>query len=109
MTKKLISVGHAPYYAVIFTSLRTGVNTDYQETNELLFAEAEKVNGFLGQEAVRDGLGIAVSYWKTLEAVNEWRNNVHHKMAKARGISEWYTEYNIRICKVEHENHFVKE
>jgi len=106
--EELLLINELPYYAVIFTSIRTDVKEDYAETNDFLEEAAAAISGFLGQEATRDGIGIAVSYWKDLESIDEWRKHLSHKDAKARGIREWYKTYTIRICKVESHNHFVK-
>lgn len=104
-----LNIVELPYYAVIFTSLRTVVVEDYAETNAVLEQAAKEIPGFLGQEAVRDGLGIAVSYWRDMESINTWRENVQHKQAKMRGAKEWYTHYSVRICKVESHNYFSKQ
>jgi heme-degrading monooxygenase HmoA len=105
---QLLHFSELPYYAVIFTSIRTEVTEDYTETNNVLTEAASAVPGFLGQESTRDGLGIAVSYWKDLESIDQWRKHLAHQTAKQRGIREWYKTYTLRICKVESHNHFVK-
>jgi heme-degrading monooxygenase HmoA len=105
---KPLHISDLPYYAVIFTSTRTDVMHDYSETNALLELSAKEIPGFLGQEAVRDRLGIAVSYWRDLQSIETWRKNLQHQSAKMRGIKEWYTHYSIRICKVESHNYFSK-
>lgn len=103
-----LHIADLPYYAVIFTSTRTNVKKDYAETNILLEELAKNIPGFLGQEAVREGLGIAVSYWRDVESIDVWRKNLQHQMAKIRGVKEWYSHYSIRICKVESHNYFSK-
>ena len=105
----ILKFDELPYYAVIFTSIRTDVADDYAATNDMLTEEAEKIPGFLGQEATRDGLGIAVSYWRDLESIDIWRKHVAHQQAKSRGAREWYKAYSVRICKVESHNHFFKD
>lgn len=92
-----------PYYAVIFTSIRTDVEEEYYETNELLMKKAEDYDGFIHQDAVRDGLGIAISYWRDLESIQAWRKDMDHIVAKERGKKEWYSQYSVRIAKVERE------
>ncbi|NND93597.1 MAG: antibiotic biosynthesis monooxygenase [Flavobacteriales bacterium] len=92
-----------PYYAVIFTSVRTDVDEGYLETNELLMKKAHEYEGFLHQDAVRDGIGIAISYWRDLESIIEWRKDSDHILAKGRGKKEWYRQYSVRIAKVESE------
>ena len=62
---------------------------------------AQEQQGYLGIESARDGLGITVSYWKDLDSIKQWKNNVEHIQAQAEGKSRWYTQYNVRIAKVE--------
>src|SRR5262249_14854953 len=60
-----------PYYAVIFTSLRTEVEEGYDATSDRMIELAAEQPGFLGVESARgeDGLGITVSYWENEEAI----------------------------------------
>jgi len=95
-----------PYYAVIFTSLRTEEDHGYSSTSELMFQLAEKQTGFLGAESVRDVLGITVSYWRDLESIKKWKNHVAHANARNRGRSEWYRSFKVRIAKVERDYGF---
>jgi heme-degrading monooxygenase HmoA len=64
--------------------------------------------GYLGIESARssDGVGITVSYWKSLDAIRAWKAQVEHQVAQARGRSDWYTWYRIRVCRVEDEYDF---
>ncbi|WP_392564478.1 antibiotic biosynthesis monooxygenase [Orbus wheelerorum] len=73
-----------------------------------LLIEVEKRDGFLGADSVRDsqGLGITVSYWSTIEAIEKWKNDTLHCQGKDRGKKQWYEEYTIRICTVEYEHSF---
>ncbi len=97
-----------PYYAVIFTSTLKITDEEYFETNELLIKELEKQDGYLGHESARDSIGITVSYWKDMESIKSWRNNKFHKDAQAKGKSKWYSEYAVRIAKVEHDYSLLK-
>ena len=89
-----------PYYAVIFTSIRTEGDNGYAETAERILALARQQPGFLGYESARNDIGISVSYWSSLEAITAWRNNPSHKQVQSRA-DEWYADSRIRICKVE--------
>lgn len=89
-----------PYYAVIFTSIRTDGDNGYAEAADNILALARQQPGFLGYESARNGLGISVSYWSSLEAIKAWRNNPSHKAVQARA-DKWYADSRIRICKVE--------
>ncbi len=90
-----------PYYAVIFTSLRTDVAEGYEDTAERMVELAAQQPGFLGVESARDGLGITVSYWESPEAIRAWKNNAEHKLAQKMGLDKWYSTYKTRVCKVE--------
>ena len=97
-----------PYYAVIFTSLRTDVEEDYASTAEKMVALAAEQPGFLGVESARSGLGITVSYWESMEAIRNWKRNTDHLLAQQNGRDHWYAAYHTRICKVEREYGFKK-
>lgn len=98
-----------PYYAVIFTSLLTDDLTEYNETAERMEELAKQQEGYLGIESARNDVGITVSYWKDLESIVNWKNNVEHTEARNRGREQWYKQYQLRICKVEREYGFLKE
>lgn len=90
-----------PYYAVIFTSLRTEGDDGYAAMADLMEQLASKQPGYLGIESARSGLGITVSYWDSLEAIQRWKENIQHAVAQQRGKEAWYSAYHVRICKVE--------
>ncbi|MGD8192229.1 antibiotic biosynthesis monooxygenase family protein [Brevibacillus ginsengisoli] len=92
-----------PYYAVIFTSLRTEADNGYAEMAEKMVRMASEQPGFLGVESVRDdsGFGITVSYWESEEAIRNWKANTEHRIAQAKGKSEWYEQFMTRVAKVE--------
>ena len=50
---------------------------------------AEQQPGYLGIEAFRDGLGITVSYWQSLDAIKAWKQNVEHLNAQQHGRDKW--------------------
>lgn len=97
-----------PYYAVIFTTIVTNNLEGYNETAERMEALAKLQKGYLGIESARNELGITVSYWQTLEDIVAWKNNVEHTEARNLGREKWYQQYQLRICKVEHEYGFKK-
>ena len=91
-----------PYYAVIFTSLRTEGDNGYVETAKHMLELASKQPGFLGFETARQELGISVSYWSSSEAIRRWKDNVIHRRAQDRA-KEWYKAFRVRVCRVENE------
>ena len=97
-----------PYYAVIFTSLRTGGDNGYSEMAERMFHLAAEQEGYLGVESAREELGITVSYWASLEAIKAWKRNADHIFAQQQGRNVWYASYRLRICKVERDYGFER-
>lgn len=92
-----------PYYAVIFTSLRTEGDQDYGEAAQRMVELARQQPGFLGVESARgeDGLGITVSYWSNEAAILAWKRHAEHSEIRERGRSTWYQAFHTRVCKVE--------
>lgn len=95
-----------PYYAVIFTSTLTSNTKGYNEMSKKMEALAKKQGGFLGIDSAREGVGITVSYWESLEAIKTWKQNSEHLFAQQKGKEQWYSWYNTKICKVEREYEF---
>ncbi len=93
-----------PYYAVIFSSRRTGKdNQGYAEMAARMDELAATMPGYLGIESIRsaDDETITVSYWTDEEAIRNWRTNAEHRLAQDMGKSTWYDHYELRIAKVE--------
>jgi heme-degrading monooxygenase HmoA len=90
-----------PYYAVIFTSLRTEGDKGYGQMADRMLELAAWQPGFLGVESAREDLGITVSYWADLESIRQWKANVEHQVAQRLGREQWYSSFKIRIAKVE--------
>ncbi len=97
------------YYAVIFTSLLSEDTDGYQAMAQQMEALAKQQPGYLGFESARDGLGIAVSYWESLDAIQQWKQNLDHLQAQNLGRERWYQWYKTRICKVEREYEFRRK
>jgi len=98
-----------PYYAVIFSSIRTDVEDGYAEMANYMHELAQEQEGFLGMETARDGVGITVSYWRDLESIKKWKKHADHRVAQERGKSEWYKAYKTRIAKVERDYGFSQK
>lgn len=97
-----------PYYAVIFTTVLNAEIDGYLETAQRMEELAKLQNGYLGIESARSEVGITVSYWKSLDDILNWKNNVEHTEARNLGRDKWYKKYQLRICKVEREYGFEK-
>ncbi|MAX81712.1 MAG: antibiotic biosynthesis monooxygenase [Crocinitomicaceae bacterium] len=95
-----------PYYAVIFTSIRTDKEDDYAQTARLMLELAQQQDGFLGIESARDTLGITVSYWRDLASIQNWKQQTDHLVAQQKGKTDWYKHYKTRIALVERDYGF---
>ncbi|GIO30876.1 MULTISPECIES: antibiotic biosynthesis monooxygenase family protein [Paenibacillus] len=96
-----------PYYAVIFASERTEEDRGYGKMADKMVELASRQDGFLGMENANDeGLGIMVSYWDSLEAIQRWKENAGHQAAQERGKSGWYQSFALRVSKVESDRYF---
>ena len=92
-----------PYYAVIFTSLRTAGDAGYRRMSERMVELAAQQPGFLGVDSAReaDGCGITVSYWKDEDSIRGWKAHLEHTVAQRLGKEKWYAAYSLRVAKVE--------
>lgn len=92
-----------PYYAVVFTAKLAKSAPGYAKMADEMTTLAAQQPGYLGLESTRDesGLGITVSYWKDEESIRNWKAQIDHNGAQKLGKSQWYTAYNLRVCKVE--------
>ncbi len=90
-----------PYYAVIFTSVRTEGDNGYAEMANRMVDLACQQDGFLGVESARNEVGITVSYLRDLEAIKKWKENTEHTFARERGRQNWYKFFRVRIARVD--------
>lgn len=99
----------APYYAVIFTSVRTEVDNGYEQMAEKMVELASQQDGFLGVESARNEIGITVSYWRDLQSIKKWKEHAEHTIAREKGRKIWYEAFKTRIAKVESDYGFNKD
>ena len=92
-----------PCFAVIFSSLRTPGDRDYEATAGRMTELAQGMPGYLGMESARgaDGFGITVSYWRDEASIAAWKRESEHVLAQERGQREWYAHYELRVARVD--------
>ena len=95
-----------PYYAVIFSTVRTEGDHGYSAMAALMEELAQQQKGYLGIESTRAKMGITVSYWKNLESIRAWKQHTEHVVAQKKGKAIWYSQYKLRIAKVERDYGF---
>ncbi len=103
----LANTPEPPYYAVIFSNVRTEQDPrGYAAMADQMVELAFRQPGFLGVESVRDveGQGITVSYWESEEAIQAWKADTAHQVAQAKGKADWYADYRLRVALVQREN-----
>lgn len=73
---------NTPYYAVIFTSTQKEYIEGYQDMAIKMEELAKTQKGFLGIDSAKETVGITVSYWESLEAIKNWKQNTEHLLAQ---------------------------
>ena len=98
-----------PYYAVIFTSTQTENIEGYEKMALEMETLAKQQEGFIAIDSARNEIGITISYWQSLDAIKNWKQHSDHLIAQQKGRNNWYSWYNVKICKVEREYEFNAE
>jgi heme-degrading monooxygenase HmoA len=99
-----------PYYAVVFTTVRTQEQSGYRDTNARMEELVKDVPGYLGMDHAQNpgGLGITVAYFRDADALTQWRTNAEHQAAQKRGRDSWYDSYTLHVAKVERSHTFKR-
>lgn len=100
-----------PEFAVIFTSQRSpGDDGAYLQAAQRMMDLAQLQPGFIKADSVRDdgGLGITVSYWSSLKAIDGWKNQVEHLAVQKQGKHKWYQSFTIKVCRIERGSDFAR-
>ena len=98
-----------PYFAVIFTSIQTENIEGYEKMALEMETLAKQQEGFIAIDSARNEIGITISYWQSLDAIKNWKQHSDHLIAQQKGRNNWYSWYNVKICKVEREYEFNAE
>lgn len=77
---------------------------DYLALGAALRADVEKIDGFISIERfgslVEEGKLVSLSFWRDEAAIDEWRNQMAHRKAQARGRAQYFKDYRLRVSKV---------
>jgi heme-degrading monooxygenase HmoA len=93
-----------PYWAVIFTAVQSGADTEHYESKAARMVElAHQQPGFLGYETAQaaGNAEITICYWQEEAQIRAWKQHAEHLEAQRLGREVWYSGYSIRIVKVE--------
>lgn len=102
----LAKTPHPPYYAVIFSSVRTSEDDGYSAMAQQMLELASQQDGYLGVESAKNSAGITVSYWENLESIRRWKMNADHQLAQEYGRTKWYKAFKVRVARVEYDYEF---
>lgn len=92
-----------PYYTVLFTIQTTGENKEALSRVDNRMLELAAMNpGFIGSESLEDeeGFILMMTYWKDLESIKAFTENVEHQHIQEKGKSIWFKKKVIRIAHV---------
>jgi heme-degrading monooxygenase HmoA len=82
----------------------SGRKEDYLSIAAALRAELETMDGFISVERFQSltdpGKLLSLSFWRDEEAVQRWRNEVHHRESQAAGRGGIFADYRLRIASV---------
>lgn len=109
---ELATTPEPPYFAVIFSSVRTAHDDEgYAAAADRMAQLASEQPGYLGVDSVRstDGVGITVSYWSSEAAIVAWRRNAEHTIVREQGRKSWYSQYELRVARVDRAYGFVRQ
>ncbi|MFI6482391.1 antibiotic biosynthesis monooxygenase family protein [Nonomuraea sp. NPDC050663] len=97
----IVTLPSPPYYAVIAPAVLRHDLAGHGRMADAAMRAASGLDGFHGIEVcAQPGFAMAVSYWRSLEAIDEWRRHRTHEQAKSLGRSRWFDQYATRIAQV---------
>ena len=95
------------YWAVIFTSVKSGSLEGYENHSKQIEAIIEEQPGFIGVDHFsNEEQDITISYWEDEASIRKWKSNDIHRLAQEMGKSKWYLHYKTRVARVEREYEF---
>jgi len=82
---------------------------DYLALAGSLRPELEKIDGFIANDRFvsrrREGRVLSLSVWRDEKAVIRWRTLARHHHAQARGRTEIFADYHLRVGEITADNH----
>jgi heme-degrading monooxygenase HmoA len=91
--------------AVIFEVWpKAGHKQQYLDLAAALRPQLERIDGFISVERFESlyepGKMLSLSFWRDEAAVQAWRNLEAHRAAQAKGRTEVFADYRLRIAGV---------
>ena len=91
--------------AVIFElEPRPGKTAEYLDEAAALAPLLEQIDGFISIERFESlthpGRILSLSLWRDEAAIAQWRNMEAHRHAQAKGLSDIFSDYRLRVADV---------
>ncbi len=91
--------------AVIFeVTMKDGKADAYFDLAASLKPDLEAIDGFVSVErfasTTTPGKYVSLSFWRDEAAITAWRDHAEHGLAQARGKSEIFADFRIRVASV---------
>ena len=91
--------------AIIFeVTPKQGRLQDYLDEAAKLRAELEQMEGFISverfQSLTTEGKYLSISFCRDEEAIARWRNSESHRKTQARGRTQIFEDYRLRVAEV---------
>jgi len=89
-------------FAVIFESHQSDDLDGYAAMADAMLAAAAQQPGFQRVVSARTpgDVGITVSYWDSLSAIQAWGAHHAHKVAQDKGNDQWYREWVLSTARI---------
>jgi heme-degrading monooxygenase HmoA len=93
--------GIAIMYAVIFKAQIGKLDQAYHDNLKRMRELAENKYGCCEFISLTEGAReITISYWESLEQIQQWKCDAEHQQAQALGKSKWYKSYRIEVVEI---------
>ena len=95
-------------FVVIFRAKINEPDEQYESTAAELRELARAEYHCAGFHAVAEnGVEIALSYWHSLEDIENWKNDPAHKSAQEKGRRKYYQSYEVQVARIERQYAFT--
>lgn len=100
---------------MIVTVFRSRLNDNnraaYYETADRIAELARKMPGYISHKGfiAEDGERVTIVEFADEASQGAWSKEAHHLEAKKKGRSSFYTEYDLKVCKLVRHSNFKAE
>jgi heme-degrading monooxygenase HmoA len=96
---------------VFRSRLVPGLEEEYLALVERMRELAVKMPGYISHKGfwADDGERVTIVQFESEEAQRAWRTHPDHVAAQRLGREKFYTEYDIKVCRVVHDAHFARQ